>query len=1119
MSRYLVKDKYTYERKPQTDYTFGSWPYSYVDSRVQSHNHIHPMFVTEPVRTLGTFTFSADAPVEVPVDAQTAAALSASSAVSVSVAAGDAHYRVTFFGADGQSFCSVGTAREGQSDDFALVRISFAPVSMRLDTDGGAVTASLSLSCVWNTLGEWGGQAHFYTAEGASLSDVGGGMALTVSGKGGFISRDLPRGQGSPYSMLMPRRNTLFFILRNPDGLASATVSFTSTASPAWSADNAVTLPLVKDAEPRAYFFNLSRCPGCDGRLTAFRFEVKGEGTLYVDGYSFEQEKPLDRPAAVVTSCTADKDELTLTVTGTLTGTGDADLAPYAGGRLSLYAGTMADDQGLGLARERTAGKTYIGSAPLPASGDFALSGLPLMLGPTTLLPYQLLLFAECDGLEPVCLCGRFYIDNYREFTVNPYAFTLPDYTVSVLDCGAKGDAVHNDTDAIQSAIDRVNAAGGGVVDIPGSDDFYGKRYVVTSLLMRDNVELRLGHGAILWQSQRAADYPYEPAYGHDGVIPGINWTHSLHVSNLPLIQGANLSHIRIVGAPDGTSALRMLDTASEEGVGMPGYAAGCPRRIHCIPLGLFCCDYVETADFDILRSNNYHTEYNHCTHVHVANVKLHEVKCVSGDGFGMAGGKHILVDRCFMQSNDDGVVMSCHMYDPRGILWWTNMVGEDNGCRDITTVHSYINSGGGKALAFITWGTSDPIQEREEISEVVAYDNYLTSVNPVGTWPDNPYAGKQPFDNSETDDYSPVKNVRIFHNVYAGNCTLGPIACTNVLTDCGVKSTSDFRNGDFSLGGMANWTMWKNAAPDSVQSVIWADKEKGRISRFDCGEAAAAQGLHLEAGRHTFTCELLTGESGAELFVCRIPDVTSADPAARGAELASAPFVCPTPTLVSLTFELDDDEADLFIGIRSRAGDTSADGYAVFDACRMTSEIDRAAIEARKIRRFTEALSRDFVLTPDFDAQPENGKVYLHTGTMNGRRDLAVKGERTTFALSCAVRANDYNYANGHNGFGYRFAVRDGGRSFRELCFNVSACTLTVTDVVNGEETVLWTRPNFFFTSTDFHIFKLEVTHGGTVVWVDGSQYTSLPLTPVTGGVSLFFRDMDASVCNLVIE
>ena len=82
-----------------------------------------------------------------------------------------------------------------------------------------------------------------------------------------------------------------------------------------------------------------------------------------------------------------------------------------------------------------------------------------------------------------------------------------------------------------------------------------------------------------------------------------------------------------------------------------------------------------------------------------------------------------------------------------------------------------------------------------------------------------------------------------------------------------------------------------------------------------------------------------------------------------------------------------------------------------------------------------------------------------------------------------------------------------------------MSACTLTVTDVVNGEETVLWTRPNFFFTSTDFHIFKLEVTRGGTVVWIDGSQYTSLPLPPAAGGVSLFFRDMDASVCNLVIE
>ena len=40
MSRYLVKDKFTYERVPQTDYSYNPdyLPYSWIDGRVQSHN-------------------------------------------------------------------------------------------------------------------------------------------------------------------------------------------------------------------------------------------------------------------------------------------------------------------------------------------------------------------------------------------------------------------------------------------------------------------------------------------------------------------------------------------------------------------------------------------------------------------------------------------------------------------------------------------------------------------------------------------------------------------------------------------------------------------------------------------------------------------------------------------------------------------------------------------------------------------------------------------------------------------------------------------------------------------------------------------------------------------------
>ena len=58
---------------------------------------------------------------------------------------------------------------------------------------------------------------------------------------------------------------------------------------------------------------------------------------------------------------------------------------------------------------------------------------------------------------------------------------------------------------------------------------------------------------------------------------------------------------------------------------------------------------------------------------------------------------------------------------------------------------------------------------------------------------------------------------------------------------------------------------------PESVHTVIYADKEKGCIEHFEYGRVSASEGLRLANGRHVFRCELLTGESGAVLFAEKI--------------------------------------------------------------------------------------------------------------------------------------------------------------------------------------------------------------------------------------------------------
>lgn len=1112
MSRYLVKDKYTYEKRRQIDYTY------HADNWIISQNHISGRYIYEAAEHICTQTLTSGAkPAEIHLSPEQGQKFASVSGLMVNQDTGEGMLcRVTLWGADGESFCSVVYMTETPRL-IATTPMDFVPVRMTLETKPydtvwakECVDVTITYGYVLDTLGQVGGQAHFYTISGGTLQDAGTDMVLTLDEKTTLTSPTFPNHTGTPYNMLMPRRNTIFMVLSNHSTATHVQVSILTSTHPYSTHENYIFKLDTYDQKPHPYYLNLSYVPAlCDGRLLGFKLTFltdpyvsaeKTTGKVIIHRYSFEQEAPITETPCEWIFAVAEKENKTVTVGGLLDDSDVCSIWKYIGGKIRIYITTMANDQ------NTPAGKRLVGETDVPDLSKimrneaderegryFEVSQILLYDECTSLLPYQFLAFAEIEGEEPLCLADRFYIENYRDFQDNPYAFELPPNNVSILDFGAYGDAYHDDTQAIQAAIDHVAALGGGRVTLPGTYG-YGRRYLATSILMRSNVELHLEKGAILWQSQIRNHYDYEVTYGHDGVIPGINWTHCLHVCNLPLIQGANIHHVKITGE----GKIRMMDTGSEEGVGMPGYASGCPDRIHIIPIGFYRVKHCECSDFDIVRSNNYHTEFSHSSYVYIGNVKLHEVKCVSGDGFGVAGAQHVMVNRCFMQSNDDGIVMSTHYFDPRGILWWTNSMGEDNSCRDITTVHSYINSGGGKALAFITWGTNDPIQELEEISDILAYDNILTSVNPVGTWPDNPYNGKQPFDNTETDDYSPVKNVRIFKNRYQGNCTLGPIACTNVITDCGVHSTNNFRNGDFTLGGLANWTIFENANPNCADTVIYADKEKGRIHHFEDGHVAAVQGLYLAMGHHVFEAELMTGAGGVQMYVA---DTLT------GEIMVEKNVICQRPTIVSLAFDIDDREAkDVYIGFAS-ATQSSGD-FAIFDACTIHSQIDEDAILRRKEEMFMTKVNEDFDIPHTAYPLHENGKIYLAIPSQESETIVMSQNTLTLGEVSAAIRLLDCNRSRQNDKYGIRFGISQDGKTYGELCLHQPTQILRLVKVVDGKETELYVRPNFFFTSNDFHLFRLDITANSVCIWIDGSMYASIPYSPMTGKAAFFVND-----------
>ena len=72
----------------------------------------------------------------------------------------------------------------------------------------------------------------------------------------------------------------------------------------------------------------------------------------------------------------------------------------------------------------------------------------------------------------------------------------------NILNFGAVGDGIHNDTQAIQAAIDACRQNGGGRVLLPG-----GKTYRAGVLLLCSHLELHLEMGAVLMGSSQLSDY------------------------------------------------------------------------------------------------------------------------------------------------------------------------------------------------------------------------------------------------------------------------------------------------------------------------------------------------------------------------------------------------------------------------------------------------------------------------------------------------------------------------------------------------------------------------------------------------------------------------------------
>ena len=392
------------------------------------------------------------------------------------------------------------------------------------------------------------------------------------------------------------------------------------------------------------------------------------------------------------------------------------------------------------------------------------------------------------------------FLHKKKKFSVNPYKFAGSRNIYSAKDFGARGNFYTDDTSAVQSAIAAAGRESGKVVLENGF-------FIISHIELLSGVELVIDKTAVVIQSENAEDYKYGALYGHDNLYSKISWPHNFLVHNKPLIYADNAENIKITGG----GTIRMADGGSSiKLAGFPYWPSHCGGTIHIAPLGFNNCKNIEISEITVTRASTYHCFFVKCENVFVNCVNFYDVRCLSADGIGLCGSKNVKINNSLIVTNDDGITLFSVYNDPRAGGWWKCAPGENNSVENIEISGCYINSaygGGGKAIAFIPWGSDAPNQELQLIKNIYVHNCILKGGHSVGTWCDNPYHGKMPFDNSELDDYSPVEDIKLKNNKYCNSVDLMEIKVTNCITDNALHSSYKTVNGDFK-NGFANWKL-----------------------------------------------------------------------------------------------------------------------------------------------------------------------------------------------------------------------------------------------------------------------------------------------------------------------
>lgn len=210
----------------------------------------------------------------------------------------------------------------------------------------------------------------------------------------------------------------------------------------------------------------------------------------------------------------------------------------------------------------------------------------------------------------------------------------------SISEFGAVADAKTLNTQAIQQAIDKCTAQGGGVVLIPKGT------FLTGTIVLKTGVNLHFTEGGILLGSSKRADYEKNDWYAlilakgqknisitGKGTIDGQGKDLAADVERMR--QAGLIKNVKPHNRPDENHRPQIIEMTDCENV-----------RIEGVTIKNAAC-WVQT--------------YHNCTHLKIHKIRVESTAYWNNDGIDIVDCRHVKITDCYINSADDGICLKSH--------------------------------------------------------------------------------------------------------------------------------------------------------------------------------------------------------------------------------------------------------------------------------------------------------------------------------------------------------------------------------------------------------------------------------------------------------------------------